>query len=78
LDYWGAGLDVSWEIDVFGGRRREARAATARAQAAREALHATRLAIVSETVEAYCTLAGLQAQLARIQHQVRGQEAQLA
>ena len=49
----------------------------ARSQAAQEALHATRLAIVSEAVETYHSLAGLHEQLAQVQTQVRGLESQL-
>lgn len=76
-NYWSANADVSWELDLFGGRRREVEAATARAEAAREELHATRLAIVSETVDACQSLAGLQEQLRILANQVDGQASQL-
>lgn len=77
LDYWSGGVDVSWEVDVFGGRRRAFTAAGARVDATREALHAVRLGIVSETVETFFSLAGLREQLRELNRQVESQEEQL-
>ena len=76
LKYWSAGLDVSWEIDVFGGGRRKTRGARAREQAALESLHATQLAIASEVTETYFTIAGMREQLAKVNAQVKLQQAQ--
>jgi len=64
LKFWSAGVDVSWEADVFGGRRREARAATARSQAAQEALHAARLA--TTRARAPTLRAGIETQRRRV------------
>lgn len=65
-EQWETGLDTSWEIDLFGGNRRRLQAATARLEAAGERANATRLALVSDVVEAYFDLAGARLQLDRI------------
>ncbi len=78
LEYWSSGLDVSWEIDVFGGSRRATQAAEARVGSARAQLHATRHALVRDTPEAYCTLVGLKEQFAQVLAQTRSQEEQLS
>ncbi len=76
LDYWSTGFDVSWELDVFGGRRRQVRGARAREEAAREALYGARLAIAAEVAETYCTLAGLREQAGEVKGQVALQQKQ--
>ncbi len=58
-----AGFDASWEIDLFGGKRREVEAAEARAQAAAEALEELRLSLAGETARTYFELRGLQQRL---------------
>ena len=78
LDYWSTGIDVLWEIDVFGGRRREVRGAKAREEAQREALHGTRLAIAAEVVETGVLIAALREQQAEVKAQVALQEKQYA
>lgn len=75
LKYWSAGIDVSWETDVFGGGKRKMRGSKARAEAAREALHATRLAITAEVAETYFTIAGMREQLAIVHSQIKLQQA---
>jgi outer membrane protein TolC len=51
IEFWSASLDASWEVDVFGGRRREAAGAQAREEAVREDLHGVHLAVASEVTE---------------------------
>ena len=53
-------FDARWEIDVFGGARREAEAAGARLEAAVEAQRATVLSVVSEVARNYMELRGTQ------------------
>jgi len=48
-----AGFDAVWEIDVFGGTRRQIEAATAEAGAAEEAARAARVSLVAEIAENY-------------------------
>lgn len=78
IEYWSSGIDISWELDVFGGRRREERGAEAREGAAQEALHGVRQALVAEVAETYYTIAGLREQLAAVENQVALQEKQTA
>lgn len=76
LEYWNAGLDASWEIDIFGGKRREIRGAQAREAAAREALHGVRLALAAEVAETYFTIATLREQQATLNAQISLLESQ--
>jgi multidrug efflux system outer membrane protein len=76
IKYWNSGIDISWEVDVFGGRRREARGARAREQAAQEELHGVRQALVAEVAETYFTIAGLREQLTAVESQVSLQQKQ--
>ncbi|WP_336354705.1 efflux transporter outer membrane subunit [Pseudomonas granadensis] len=56
-------LEAGWELDVFGGLRREREAALAEYQASAAGLSATRLAIAAQTADTYVTLRGLQTRL---------------
>ena len=62
-DLYQVGFDASWEIDVFGGKRREVEAATAEVQAANEKRHDLALTLVAEVARNYFELRGLQARL---------------
>lgn len=57
-----AGLDASWEVDLFGTHAAASAAATADAEAAAATLHATRLAVAAETTLAVLQWQGLRAQ----------------
>jgi NodT family efflux transporter outer membrane factor (OMF) lipoprotein len=76
IKYWSSGIDISWEIDVFGGKRREARGARAREQAAAEAMNGVRQALAAEVAETYFTIAGLREQLATAKAQIALQQKQ--
>lgn len=65
-EQWNLGLDTAWEIDLFGGNRRRVEATSAQLDAAGERAHATQLALVSELVDAYYSLAGARLQLDRV------------
>lgn len=64
-------LNASWEIDVFGGLRRERQSAQADYQASEAGVAATRLAVAAQTADLYITLRGLQARQAIAERQVR-------
>jgi NodT family efflux transporter outer membrane factor (OMF) lipoprotein len=66
------GSEASWEIDLFGGRRREREAARADAQAAAREAEAIRLSIAAEAADAYLQARAFQGRLAvaRRQEQV--------
>ena len=56
-------LQASWELDLFGGLRREREAARADYEASDAAWAATRLAVAAQTADLYLTIQGLQARL---------------
>ncbi len=58
------GFDATWEIDIFGGRRREVEAASARAAGSVDNYRDVMIAVVSEIARNYVELRGAQEQLA--------------
>ena len=64
------GPAASWEIDLFGGLRRSARAARAEAEAAEADRAGTRITVVADTADAYIQIRGYQARLAVAQQQI--------
>jgi NodT family efflux transporter outer membrane factor (OMF) lipoprotein len=58
-----AGLDASWEPDVFGGKHSALNAAEADAQAAQASLSDIQVSVAAEVALAYIQLRGQQAQL---------------
>lgn len=60
LDSYSAGLDASWEIDLFGGLKRETEAVTADMQATEESLNDALVTLTAETATAYINLRTLQ------------------
>ncbi len=69
-----ANLSAGWELDVFGGLRRERGATLAEYQAAQAGGVATRLAVAAQTADLYITLRGLQARLDIARQQLETQE----
>lgn len=59
-----AGLDFSWEVDLFGRLAHQAAAATQRVRASEAQLRGVRLAISAEIADAYFALVGAREQLA--------------
>uniref|UniRef100_B0T948 RND efflux system, outer membrane lipoprotein, NodT family n=1 Tax=Caulobacter sp. (strain K31) TaxID=366602 RepID=B0T948_CAUSK len=68
-----ANIDASWEIDVFGGLRRDQEAARAEYQAAQADVAAARLAIAAQTADTYVVIRGLQSRLKIARDQVQTQ-----
>jgi NodT family efflux transporter outer membrane factor (OMF) lipoprotein len=62
-NFFQAGFDASWEIDVFGGRRREVQAASARAQSSIENYRDVMVSVIAEIARNYVELRGAQRQL---------------
>ncbi|WP_322047935.1 efflux transporter outer membrane subunit [Paraburkholderia sp. J67] len=79
---WGSeyetNLEAGWEIDIFGGLRRQREAALADYSATQAAAVATRLAVAAQTADNYVTIRGLQARLDIATRQVQTQETLLA
>ncbi len=59
-DLYEIGFDASWEIDIFGGVRREIEAAEANLEATREALHDALVTLVGEVARNYLEMRGQQ------------------
>lgn len=66
-------LVAGWELDVFGGTRRDREAALARYDAAKAGVAAGRLAVAAQTADAYMLVRGLQERLAVARGQVQTQ-----
>ena len=73
-DYFNAGFDASWEIDVFGKIRRGIEAATAELEASEEGYHGVLVSLVSETASNYVRLRTLQQQLEIVYRNLELQE----
>jgi len=65
-----ADVTAGWEIDVFGGLRRDREAAVADYQAAKVGVAAARLSVAAQTADTYLVIRGLQARLAVAKGQV--------
>jgi multidrug efflux system outer membrane protein len=59
-----AGLDASWEPDIFGGKRRSLQAAAAELQSTAESLHDTQVSLSAEVALNYVDVRSLQARVA--------------
>ncbi len=69
-----AGLDMNWELDIFGGNRRGIEAAQADLSAAMESSRQTLITVLAEAGLDYLDLRGLQKQLAVARDNLRLQE----
>lgn len=69
-----ANLGASWELDVFGGLRRDREAALAQYQASQAGAIATRLVIAAQTADTYISIRGLQTRIAVARQQVKTQQ----
>ena len=67
-------LSAAWELDFFGGNRRNLESATARLTAATATLDATRLSMAAEVALTYCQLRSIQDQLAVAQRNLATQQ----
>src|SRR5690606_2147097 len=63
-DAFSAGIDVSYEVDLFGRVRRSVEAARADTDAAQAALDGVRVSVAAETARAYADACAANAQLA--------------
>jgi len=63
-------LVAGWELDVFGGTRRDREAARARYDAAKAGVAAARLAVAAQTADTYMLVRGLQERLTVARSQV--------
>ena len=77
---YSAGLDASWEVDLFGRNRSSVEAATANLGAAGENLNSVYAALAAEIAATYTTLRANEAKLAVLEQNIttREETAQLA
>jgi NodT family efflux transporter outer membrane factor (OMF) lipoprotein len=75
---FSTGMDMNWEIDVFGGRRRALEAAQADVEATVESSRAVRVSILAETGLSYFDLRGAQKELVVTRENLRLQQRTLA
>ena len=73
-DQYQAGFDAGWEIDLFGGRRRNLEAARADLQAAAESRRDVLVSLMAEVARNYIQLRGYQQQIAVTRKNLRAQE----
>ena len=73
-DLYEMGFDASWEIDIFGGLRREVEAADAEFGASIETLGDTLLTVQAEVARNYIELRAAQLRLAIAQNDVRSRQ----
>jgi len=69
-----AGFDAGWEIDVFGGVRRNVESAQAQLDASIEDLHAVTLTLLGDVSKNYIDLRANQAQMQITRHNLEVQE----
>ena len=76
--YLDLGLQASWEVDLFGGLRRGAEAASDEAQAAEAERLGVRVSVVAEAADAYMQIRGAQVRLKVAKEQITTDEHLLA
>ena len=78
INLYNAALDGSWELDVFGGRRRAVEAASAEVTAAELDVADVLRAISADVAEAYVQLRGIQARIGVATHMIASQDRTVA
>jgi NodT family efflux transporter outer membrane factor (OMF) lipoprotein len=73
-NFYQTGFDSSWEIDVFGGTRRQIEAAEAILQASIEERRGVLVTLLGDVARNYIDLRGLQRRLAVAQENLRAQQ----
>jgi multidrug efflux system outer membrane protein len=77
-NYYQAGLDAAWEIDIFGGARRATEAGKAELTAVESGLQHVWITMTGEVARNYVELRGNQHRLAILRKNVQAQEDALA
>ena len=68
------GFDAAWELDLFGGIRRNVEAANATIQAAQAGLHDAQVSLTAEVALNYVQLRGFQQQIVIAQQNLQAQQ----
>jgi NodT family efflux transporter outer membrane factor (OMF) lipoprotein len=73
-DSFAAGLDAAWEMDIFGGNRRNVESATATVKAQQENLNDVRVTLAAEIALDYIQLRSFQEQIAIAQDNLKSEQ----
>jgi len=73
-NYFDAGFDASWEIDLFGKKHRTIEAAAAQLEASEEGFRSVLVSLASETADNYVELRTLQQQMEIVRRNLQLQE----
>ena len=73
-DFWSAGFDAAWEMDIFGGQKRNVEAADAQIAATIENYRDVWVSLQAEVARNYVELRSAQARLAVVQANIEGQQ----
>ena len=73
-NFYQAGFDAAWELDVFGGQRRNIESAKANTQAAVEGIRDAQVSLVAEVALNYIQLRGYQQQIAVAQNNLKAMQ----
>jgi multidrug efflux system outer membrane protein len=73
-DLFQAGLDAVWELDIFGGIRRNVESANANIQAAQAGIRDAQVSLVGEVTLNYVQLRGFQQQMVIAQNNLKAQQ----
>jgi NodT family efflux transporter outer membrane factor (OMF) lipoprotein len=74
LEFYSAGFDATWELDVFGGTRRSIQAARANTEAAVWQFRDAQVSLSAEVANVYLTLRTAQARIAIVQASAQRQQ----
>lgn len=77
-DVYQAGFDASWELDLFGGKRRATEAARAEVEASEYGRRATLMTLLGDVARNYTDVRGYQRRLAIANENIKAQEEALA
>ena len=77
LNFYNLGFDASWEIDLFGGGRRQVEGARATAQAAEANVADAQVSLSADVAQAYVLLRDAQARLALTDDSIARQQQML-
>jgi multidrug efflux system outer membrane protein len=76
-DTYDAGFDASWEIDIFGGKRRSLEAASADVAASEEDRRDVLVSLLAEVARNYVEVRGFQSRLAITRNNIQSQQSAL-
>jgi outer membrane protein, multidrug efflux system len=73
-NFYQAGFDAAWELDVFGGQRRNVESADANIQASTEGVNLAQVTLAAEVALNYVQLRGYQQQIAVAQKNLKSMQ----